>query len=323
MAKYLVTGDIHLNDNPRDAYRHEFMSKTLPALIKKHSVVRLILLGDMTDDKDRHGAWLVNKVMEHLNNLTKLCHITILKGNHDYLDEHNPFFEFTKYVYVNWINRPVTEQQFTFLPHTNNHQRDWKDIKFGKYVFCHNTFAGAKAEHGRVLTGIPTSVFRAGTVVISGDVHVPQRLGPIIYAGAPYHINFGDDYEPRVLLLDDKLTSIRMPGPKKRLIELDLTQYDTISWTAAEGDILKVRAHINTKQMAGWAHIKDGIRDYGEKNGCIVHSIHPIVEYTPINDDKHTSRRHRSDDELLRSYGKARGVDDKILQVGLRLMEQR
>jgi len=41
----LLTGDIHLSENPRDAYRFEFLG-WLGNLIKRKSVERLIILGD-------------------------------------------------------------------------------------------------------------------------------------------------------------------------------------------------------------------------------------------------------------------------------------
>src|SRR5205814_1607714 len=92
-----------------------------------------------------------------------------------------------------------------FLPHTNNYKRDWKGLDFSKYqwIFAHNTFQGANIGPRR-LEGIPTSIFPRNAKVISGDIHVPQHFGPIEYVGAPYRIDFGDDYEPRVLFLSTK-----------------------------------------------------------------------------------------------------------------------
>ena len=89
----LVTGDWHFSDNPRDDYRHAYMKK-LMRLIKRKKVNNLIVLGDLTEEKDRHSAWLVNQVVLHFAELSQLCKIYILRGNHDYVDPDTPFFSF-------------------------------------------------------------------------------------------------------------------------------------------------------------------------------------------------------------------------------------
>lgn len=90
----LITGDWHLDASTRNAYRFAFVEKTLPQLINTYKYGRLICLGDLCQDKDRHNAELVNRVVNTTTNLSKLCNVVILRGNHDYISPESPFFAF-------------------------------------------------------------------------------------------------------------------------------------------------------------------------------------------------------------------------------------
>ena len=90
----LVTGDVHISQNPRDAYRLVFLEKTLPDLIDRHKVEQLLVLGDLTQAKEKHPASLVNSVVGAFHQLSKQCEIVLLQGNHDYQSVGSPFFEF-------------------------------------------------------------------------------------------------------------------------------------------------------------------------------------------------------------------------------------
>lgn len=337
--RLLVTADLHLNDNPRDSYRHDFVSETLLALLEIHEPDVLIILGDLTDEKDRHGYWLVNQVVNHIHNLAAQCPVLVLKGNHDYTNPDTPFFSFLKRLErVSWVNTPTANitlpgapsdalKGVLFLPHTNNAKRDWKGISFKgqRLVFAHNTFEGADAGHGRKLSGIPTSIFPTGLQVVSGDIHGPQKLGPVTYVGSPYTINFGDEFEPRLLLIENnKLKSIKAPGPQKRLIECEAGK--PIIWKGAdicEGDILKFRVAIRPDQMPKWKEFKAQVVQWTERHNVNLHSVQPALQTGPVTKVK--SQRKASvkpDDQLLREYAKARTIDELTMKVGLNLLEK-
>jgi len=324
--KRLVTADIHLNSNPRDEYRHTFMEKTLPELVHRHKPNELVILGDLTDEKDYHGARLVNRIVAHIHRLALIVPVCVLKGNHDYTDPDHPFFGFLSSVEnVSWINKPLGTNGTFFLPHTHNYQRDWKglNLQSAKLVFAHQTFEGAKGV-GPHTEGIPRSVFGPGTTVISGDVHIPQNIGgAIIYAGAPYTIDFGDDYSPRVLLAHDhdRVDSIPVPGRQKRLIEINQI-YDLDPEMANDGDIVKVRMDIETNDHALWPELQAKIRSFGAQHGWWMYDVRPRVI---VVGGKATARRRtevRTDEELVRIYGKARGIGEKTLKTGLELMRK-
>jgi DNA repair exonuclease SbcCD nuclease subunit len=322
----LVTADLHLNDLSRDAYRHDWMRNILPSLLRKYKAERLIILGDLTDSKDEHNAWLTNSIVDHLSAITKICPVVILMGNHDYVEADCPFFEFLgKIEGLTWIGiadglRPGG----LYLPHTPNYKRDWKglDFKGFDYIFAHQTFQGAKVGP-RKLDGIPTIIFPRNARVISGDIHVPQSFGPVTYVGAPYTIDFGDDFNPRVLLLDNVgVRSLPSPGPQKRLVEipnsLEHARYSHLS----KGDILKVRVTIRPDQVPKWASTKDEIRLWGERCGYNIHLIQPVVDSTKTRSMTKRKISSKSDEELLATYAGAKAVSEATLKTGLGLMKK-
>lgn len=233
----LVTGDWHESANPRDSYRWRFLEETLPALIKKHQVKRVLALGDFTEAKGGHEAGLVNRLVDDIEAISRLAAFYALKGNHDYLSEDVPFFRFLRHLdRVRWINEP-TRLKFKdlgacwFLPHEPDPTKAWDsgyftdDPESTSWYFCHQTFAGAKSESGREMAGAPHSIFPKGARVISGDVHVPQKTGPVTYVGSPTRIDFGDVFQPRVLIIkDDKITSVPVHGPQKVLVEATIAK---------------------------------------------------------------------------------------------------
>ena len=327
----LVLSDPHLNDLVRDEYRHQFFDR-LPDIARKHKVDEVIILGDLTDQKDRHPARLVNRVVDHLYALAApVRHVTVLMGNHDYLNPEWPFFAFiSKIPNVRWINVVQSTKDDLFLPHTIDYQKSWSpenvQMEGWDYIFAHNTFAGAIGESGFAMRdGIPLDVFPSSAKVISGDVHVPQQFGCVTYVGAPYTINFGDEFKPRMLLLDKHVQSLPADGPRKRLMEVTAGEKLTTSIGHA-GDILKVRVQLKPSQAAKWWEIRQAFHDWGEKHGFIMHNVEPVLDVDIERVQSLTpsgSVQHKSDADLLRAYAKRFGLDDLTLKVGLKLLETR
>lgn len=328
----LITSDLHLSANPRDEYRHEFMGR-LRKMIAEHKVNTLLILGDLTEQKDKHESELVNRVVGHIDRLAQLVDkLIILRGNHDWLNDPSmPFFRFLgKLPNVTWINNP-TMVGALFLPHTTNYAKDWaKYIDSGfdgvSIVFAHNTFDGTLGDNGHRLDGVPPSIFPKRLTVVSGDVHGAQNVGPVIYVGAPYTVDFGDDYAPRVLLWDEngRLDSIPCRGPQKELLEVksvtDLQKAARLRGLQ-EGDILKVRVTIDRAETAVWAEMREEVRAWGAKQGYLIHVVQPVVEDAQRRLDTAKRRRvSKSDDQLFGDYCRRIGIDDKTAAVGRKIM---
>ena len=329
----IVTADLHFSDNRRDRYRHLFMDHLLK-MLREHRASHLLILGDLTEEKDRHNAELVNAVVAHMVRLSQVCPVILLRGNHDALDPEWPFFRFLGQLErVDWVNKPTVWAlgnlgRCLFLPHTSDYKRDWNaDLFEGvDFVFAHNTFKGAKMQNGQKADGVPTSVFPKGVKVISGDVHIPQAVGQVVYVGAPYLVDFGDEYNPRVLKITDnrKLYTLCCPGPQKRLIvigdasELE-AELEACAYKINNEDILKVRVNVTEDQYTNWADIKDIVSDFAEKHDCVLHMVQPVHSGTrPIARD--TSQVQKSDEDVLLEYAKGCGVGDRTLKVGIDLL---
>lgn len=343
----LVTADLHLNNLARDQYRHDFQ-KQLRKQVLAHHATTLMILGDLCDDKDHHPATLVNKVVDHIYELSQIVTVIITMGNHDYSAlAETPFFAFLKRIKnVFWIGEPTQPNLTTIkglpdttasnlagsliLPHSPDPKRDWKSITLKHYelIFAHNTFAGTVGDSGRILEGASTDIFDKNSNVISGDVHTPQNVGPVTYCGSPYRVDFGDSFSPRMLLITKAriIKSIPCTGPQKQLVE---TQNLTLPSDAqldkaglVRGDILKVRVELDIGQYAQWAEIKDNVLAWGTKYGFIIHIVQPMTkkQTTPTKIAKRQAPK--SDIEIIRGFAKSRNVDEHTVKIGLELLGQ-
>lgn len=332
----LVSADWHFSDNPRDDYRHRFQS-WLRKLVKEQDVDAVLMLGDLTEEKDRHSAWLVNKVVEHIDRLSELCPVVLLQGNHDAIDPDWPFYRFLERLdQVRWVNTPTDGQDLNipalsklghtlFLPNAANPEKDWAQFDMGDYdwVFTHMTFNGADVGHGHKLSGLSTSFFPKDVEVVSGDIHVPQHFGNVTYVGAPYTVDFGDHYAPRVLLLNGQaMKSIPVEGPQKVLIDIDdLADLEKVT-NVEKGDVLKVRVKLSNTDRSDWSELQRAIRAWGAEQGCTVHLVQPVLDNTKRMTGKKKERAssQRSDEELLREYAARMDLDPTTIKTGIRLL---
>lgn len=298
----------------------------------------IAILGDLTEGKDRHSAWLVNRVVHHLDALASIAPLMVMMGNHDYHNEGHPFFEFiSKVRNIAWVGRVSTHQQLPkkmaeafdgclFLPHTRTYEKDWGAVqmKGRRFIFAHNAFHGASSGFGHTVEGIPVSVFPKDARVIAGDIHVPQTLGPVTYVGAPYTVDFGDDYKPRLLSLapDGGQHSISVGSfPQKRLVAIERPS-DLIAQTKSfnPGDILKVRVTVD--DMSTWSQTHKKIVDWCTTHDLDAQRVEPVVTKHAVR-KRHKLTSTQTDSELVTQYAKRTGLTDKTLAVGLKLMDDK
>ena len=336
----LITSDLHLSVSPRDSYRDDFM-KALPGLAKKQGADLILILGDLCESKDEHPSELVNSVVDHFHALAQVAPLVVLKGNHDYLHPDHPYFGFLgRLKGVSWVGQPTALNSLQnvpeaisralgrgaiLLPHSANPDRDWRDLDFRKYdwAFTHQTFAGATSDSGFKLSGVSLSLFPKHMQIVSGDIHHPQQLGNLTYCGSPFRIDFGDDFEPRILLIDDKgkIKSLPVDGPQKFLIEVKTIGELQKQAHLQPGDILKVRLTIRPDQHADWPALVSQVKAWGAEKGYLIDAVQPIIMggQKSMTKSKPLAPK-QSDEQLLAEYAKVRGVDDKTVKVGLGLL---
>lgn len=336
----LITSDLHFTSNPRDLYRFDVID-TLFHFFDEYKVTTLVVLGDLTEKKDKHNAWLTNQIADHFNLIASSVKVIILQGNHDAIDATCPFFYFLTLLrgsrQIRWVLDPTEmtiDEQWNclFLPHTTDYIKRWGSVfelsRKPDFIFAHNTFKGTISESGLELDGIPTSVFPKGSKVISGDIHKPQKVGPVTYVGAPYQIDFGDEYEPRMLLIEDNgdVESIPCPGTQKRLVHVSDPLGDfVIDDTVNSQDIVKVRIAVTPEEYTKWDSMCRIVRDWGNENDITVHSIQPVLEEISNRKSRNSKvleKSVRSDKELVMQYAKLQGYKSKILEVAEDIIEK-
>jgi DNA repair exonuclease SbcCD nuclease subunit len=333
----LITSDWHLNDKVRDRYRHDWQ-KQLRTLIKHHDVDTLLMLGDLTDEFDNHSAALVNDIVGHLTALTKLVdRVYIMRGNHDCVDPTTPFFKFVSAIpRVKWINSPTLDSidgigSVLFLPHTRNYETEWvavwEEMPYDTVdLLCaHNTFAGTVSESGHDLGGIPPSAIPKHLRVVSGDIHKPQDVQHITYVGSPYTVDFGDNFDPRVLIINKgRVKSIACRGPQKRLITAPTADALIARMQTIGDDIVKFRVTITPHEALNWQGIKRTIITEAEQLGVRLHAIEAVVDGVQAKAKRYSVKtKSRRDDEILKEYCTRRGVEKEHVDTGLGIIKGR
>jgi UDP-2,3-diacylglucosamine pyrophosphatase LpxH len=259
MTKILFTSDIHLTDRYSDEYRFGVFGK-LRRVAREQGATVIALLGDITDAKGGHSAALVNRITKEIDALAQEFEVYILKGNHDYTEEHLPFFGFLDLLpNVRFISDPeviqVGDSRVLALPHahstatsrfgqaggdqgslntlTGRRVTDLVRDEHYDMIWIHNTVRGSTMANGRCMDnhGVDlcpdeprrhTGLYEGAQVpIIAGDVHVPQEVGPVTYLGAPHPICFGDTWLPRFILWDaGELVSIPIDAVQKLAVEI-------------------------------------------------------------------------------------------------------
>ena len=323
----LVTSDLHLTDNPRDEYRWGIFL-WLREIAKKKGVGALLILGDITDAKDRHSSVLVNRVVEELTSLTSAkIEVWVLRGNHDGIDPARPYFRFLQHVPdIHFVYEPTTVMDTLLLPHSRDPRTDWHELEFNHYrwLLAHATVTGVQAENGQQLAGVPRDLFSSARAVLSGDVHVPQTIGNITYVGAPYPIRFGDSFAPRVILFRNEEHVEDLHYPCLRRLMVNVTGTDLIAdGEMRAGDQVKVRVHLSRAEALNWEKHRETVRWTVEESGAELHGIELIVDRQPERKANPTPvRGSASDSELLKEFCEREQLDTDTTEMGELLLER-
>jgi len=231
-------------------------------LARKYQVKRIFLLGDVFELKDRIPARIMILFADAIANYP--CPLTILKGNHDYAeDDYAPIKLLLREGKIDFVNSPCFDMQFAFLPYRRKYEefkKEWvelhnqmkKDTGFDvpiKLFLFHNTVPGSKFANNLKAEGefdLPTM---KGVRYLAGDIHLPQRVGPIQYLGSPYQVDFGEEGQEKFVYLYktniDLLTSVELNYPKFVSIELsEETGFPSFPREALEGNYIKLKGEV-------------------------------------------------------------------------------
>jgi predicted phosphodiesterase len=293
---WLLIGDLHLTDRASDNYRFGIF-KWIKKQQAKRDVEATFLLGDLTDSKDRHSATLVNKIVDGLISLQPPVYID--RGNHDYkADQSNPFFDFLNHIEgIKFATDPMIRKgirgdsdSVALIPHYRT-QDEFDDavksvIKANPAcLLTHQTFDGAIAETGARLTGLVSPLGRLikpRLGVYAGDVHKPQAQAGVTYVGCPYHVRFGDNYEPRSLFINKtgERQNLYMDAPRKWALTVRGAENLLSNKNLVSGDQVKLTIEMAREEAVEWKKIKQDILQACKSLELEVHGVKLEVRTT-------------------------------------------
>ncbi len=331
----LLVSDPHFTDKPEDSYRFDLFN-AISNWCEEYPINHIVLLGDLTNEKDNHSAKLVNKIVNGIFSLTAYCDVDILMGNHDYYDPENPYFEFLEIIpKAHFIDTPfcslIDGALVVFVPH----QKEFKmpqiqsTHKHPDYIFIHQCVDGAIAETGARLTGVdisPLSDLKPRGGIWGGDIHKPQRVGAVHYVGAPYNIRFGDNFEGRCILLDpDNFThkELKFYTPRKISLTIrDASELDKVI-SFASGDFVKITLQLSKEEVPDWAKQKEQIIQFCKD--AELKLTGPNLEVMKSSKRRKIKSKEQSSNEprdVLKGFCKYERVPSEIKKAGLSIIKE-
>lgn len=332
---FLLTSDLHFTDKVADRYRFGVLNWLARQVRSNTKIKGVLLLGDLTDEKDNHSSELVNKIVKGLTEISEISPVYILKGNHDYIDETNPFFGFLSNLdNIHFITDPkkikIDGERLTFLPHTRNPYKDWNELddayfNDADYIFLHQTLQGSLSSNGTEMEGMEKSYFEdLDALIISGDIHVPQKLGNIEYVGTPYRVRFGDNFEPRVMLVEspDKVSNLKYPCLKKHTVVIKEAG-ELYKSNIDEGDQVKVRLSLSKADVVDWKKYKQEVINACDDLGFQLHGVELVVKKRKelkSSEDTPKVTINKAPLEIFRDFCEVNKIDSNMAAYGRKLI---
>jgi len=180
---------------------------------------RIVIAGDLVNDKLNVSNEQINAVSSFLSDLSSLCKVVVLGGNHDFnvnnrdrIDTISTIVDLSKYDNVLYIDK---ECEFKSSCYTDDNiiwcnysifddykKPDWEICKnYNENGVCvglfHGVLVGAKMDSGlKSSSGISPSVFEGLDFVCCGHIHERQELEhdgvKIVYSGSIMQQNKGE-----------------------------------------------------------------------------------------------------------------------------------
>jgi len=327
---YLLVGDTHFTDKASESYRFDLFPWIRQQQAKK-PVAATYLLGDITENKDRHSAALVNQIVSGLVSLRPPVYI--VRGNHDYrADQTSPFFDFLNHIDgLTFAVEPMSVSGVMLIPHYRTQEEFDDAIRRTRRndtncLLCHQTFEGAIAESGIRLSGLRPSLvesMRLPLGVYAGDVHRPQTQGKVTYVGCPYQVRFGDNFEPRCLWLaeDGKTTDLYFDAPRKW--SLTVREADDIlsNQELFEGDQVKLTIQLGREEAVDWKKIRQEVLAACKSLKLDVFGVTVEVASASAHKNKGTGLS-RNPCVIFDQFCKVENVASNIRKIGERLLSE-
>ena len=336
----LLIADLHLTASPRDEYRWALFP-WLRRIVYEDKVKTLNILGDLSDAKDFHPSPLVNRIAQEMRLMVTECPnlaINMIPGNHEWMKQGEEFWRFLNHLgdgRIRYMTTPgedpdVSGPRAYFLPFTKTPNKDWANMNFEDYdyVFMHQTLRGSIASNGEAMPGeeLPEDVLATARKVYSGDIHVPQVVGCVEYVGSPYHVHFGDDFKPRVVLLETngRPVDLHMQSPRRVMLKVgastDNPNLDILF--LKQGDHVKLRVELGEADKHAWQSIRREWLALLKRCGVEVHGVELVVQKSRrrlAEGQRQRSSTHPAD--AVTRYVMAEELGATALDIALELLE--
>jgi len=333
----IVIADLHLTDKQQDEYRWHSLLNLHRTITRPQAIGRIIVLGDITENKDRHSEELVNRIVALFIlwcNQFRNANVIILAGNHCGITSQRAFFRFLiHFDRIQYITEPINVDGELFLPHTRN-EHDWDsyrpfDSRY-KTIYMHQTVRGATAANSQTLDGMDANIFEDRKVpVYSGDVHTRQTIeGHIHYIGAPYPINFGDADGGTFLFISGGSQSfINLPHPiKKKKIRIThtnpirhLTEQENFRYQDSQFSIV---VSIPQTELVHWPKIKKTIQEYITEKGSVCVRVQAEVIKARDVDRRRRSTLAMSSSDVVKRFADQNKLGPYYLKIALNTVEE-
>lgn len=157
------------------------------------------LLGDLYNTHDVLNIRVIEFWKRWLTKLEEVCDVAAVLGNHDQVTPTQRFpHALMAHPEISVYDRPLfflseAHQKVAVVPycHDNEEFLTWVHelAERGEphTLICHQTFDGSRYENGfYAKDGVPVEQLpKCFKTVISGHIHTPQKIGPVVYVGAP------------------------------------------------------------------------------------------------------------------------------------------
>jgi len=210
--------------------------------IRLHKVERLIISGDVFDNRQSINIYIYNKVLDLFIELTKeFKDIHIIVGNHDINNKTTNNINSVNLLRlinnVHVYTEPNIVDDFVFMPWANHQEHILlQGIKPEKYLVMHTDIKSLHFnKFAKINDGVDINTLSDYKYVFNGHIHYTQELGNIVMLGSPYHLSRNDlDNKKYIYILDtsnDKLLKIENTYSPK-FIQMDL--FDLFEYSLAD-----------------------------------------------------------------------------------------
>lgn len=335
--KIILTADIHLSEKGEDQYRFDFLEHLVEV-----PVDAVLILGDFTDSKDFHSAKLVNLALQHLKDLCDSGKdVYLLQGNHCYRDPQYPYWEFLNELQLSQHGtiRYISSHERLMLggktiacfPHCETLVEDLENHEKADMAVMHLTVGGSIASNGFKLDGLSASwlseCFSETTWAFAGDIHVPQKVGPVEYVGSPYHVKFGDNYDPRYIIFDLKAeTYTSVPytaSPKKSVLRVEsLKELDKALKNLRENDRAKVEMFLPRSEFSMWESMKKDIQERFREKKVELHGCELKIERPEEKKEAKKESVTKVNPDVFQQYCKNEKLGKQTISIGKDILKQ-